>query len=374
MPEQAVKDERTPLAGNPAGTAASNVIQTAVLALLMISLSVGLINFNKWLMHEGRFPYAMPLIFVQMCISSAVSMSLFMVRPSMFPALCEQGPSNNTDLLFYVKRCVPVALAFTVGLILGNVAYMYCGIAFLQMVKESNLIWTFMLAVLFRMETFSWGKAQVLVAAVAAMMLTVKGEMHFNNTGFLLQFAAILCEALRIVLQSKVLSGKKLDPMSYVLLVSPLSSFMLAVALGFYMVAPHASHAWVLPPLGVICQWAPVLAANGCVALALNLTVAGLVKAMSPVSYLMCQLLKDIMAMTISIIFLQNTVSKMQWCGFSVQLSCVFAWSLLKNYPEKFDEGWFSRCSHRFSQPVPSQRDVKTEPILSQRDVKTEVA
>merc|ERR1719382_456343 len=89
--------------------------------------------------------------------------------------------------------------------------------------KEGNLVLVYMLSLVFALERFSGRSVTVLCMVLAATTLTVHGEMHFSIVGFTMQATSQFCESLKIVLQALLLSqaGRKLDALSYVLLVMP---------------------------------------------------------------------------------------------------------------------------------------------------------
>jgi drug/metabolite transporter (DMT)-like permease len=266
---------------------------------------------------------------------------LLAVKPSFFPAITDPICKITLDADFCLKSCLPIALVFAVSLVLGNVAYAHLGIAFIQMIKESNLIWVYAMAVLCAMEKFSLRNSQVVGCAIFAMSLTVKGELDFQVVGFFIQLSAVLCEAVKIVLQGFILQGKKVDPLSYVLLVSPFCGVILLGTLLAIMAAPAgmAPQDLALPSMAAIRQWSPWLLANCCVAFCLNVSIAVTIKYTGPMSYLMCQLLKDVLAVLVGIFVLGEVCSAMQSLGFLLQIGCVTTWSLLKSNPERFEAG-----------------------------------
>merc|ERR1719261_362376 len=101
------------------------------------------------------------------------------------------------------------------------------------MIKESNIVWVYLASLLAGFETLSCGQVQIIGVAILGCSLTIKGEMQFSMFGFVAQFSAIIAECFRILMQGVVLSGsgKKLDPMSYCVLVCPPCGVILGMVL-----------------------------------------------------------------------------------------------------------------------------------------------
>eukprot|EP00406_Dinophysis_acuminata_P014824 CAMPEP_0179336056 /NCGR_PEP_ID=MMETSP0797-20121207/66823_1 /TAXON_ID=47934 /ORGANISM="Dinophysis acuminata, Strain DAEP01" /LENGTH=62 /DNA_ID=CAMNT_0021049485 /DNA_START=73 /DNA_END=258 /DNA_ORIENTATION=+ len=51
---------------------------------------MALIHLNKYLMGEGRFPYAMTLTTFHMATSLVMCLTLYLVKPAMFPSMEQQ--------------------------------------------------------------------------------------------------------------------------------------------------------------------------------------------------------------------------------------------------------------------------------------------
>ncbi|CAK0859519.1 unnamed protein product [Prorocentrum cordatum] len=62
-------------------------LRTGTLCAVYILLSGGLINFNKYLMHKGRFPHPMFLTAVHMLASMVLTSLTYLVRPSAMPGV-----------------------------------------------------------------------------------------------------------------------------------------------------------------------------------------------------------------------------------------------------------------------------------------------
>lgn len=323
----------------PSSTA--SVLKTLLLATTTISLSIGLISFNSYLMKEGRFPYAAPLVLIHMMFCSIAAGLLRLVLPSLFPSLTCPDKRVVIDGEFVLTGILPIAIAFATSLVLSNMAYHELSVSFLQMMKESGIIFVYMFSLIAGSESFSWKHVQVIVFAIFAASLTIKGEMHFQFRGLVMQMTSTLSECMRIVLQSILLSGRKLDALSYVLLVAPICTLLLGVTIWMMRMAPDGllGPSMELPPAAKLWQFGPLLIANCTVAFILNVSIAQLIKATSAMSYIFVGVVKDVCAVIVSIIALKNEVSPLQCLSFTLQASAVIVWSLLKMEPLAFQDG-----------------------------------
>jgi len=335
----------TPL--NPAAGGPLQVPDRLANFALVFALGVGycttsacLIAYNKFLISEGRFPYAVPLVLCHAIFCSCMSGLLFLVRPSLFPSLTDPERKVTVDRDLILKGALPIAVFFAGQLSLSNTAYLHSSVAFLQMMKEANLalVYTFSLAV--ALERFHWRSASILVAVVFATGLTIHGELNFSATGFAFQFSSQLFECTKIVLQAMLLSsaGKKLDALTYVLLVMPLCAICLAIMLGVLLFI-HPNEHMATPVMAEMLRWWPHLLANSCVAFCLNVVIAMFVKHSSAVAFILAGVVKDACIVFAGVMLLSEAISGLQTFGFILQLCLISVYSLAKTFPEKFEHG-----------------------------------
>merc|ERR1719401_1856379 len=143
---------------------------------------------------------------------------------------------------------------------------MHLGLAFIQMIKETNIIWVYVFSVIAMLEKFTLNAACIIVLALVGMSLTVEGETRFELIGMIIQLAAVLCESVRITLQGVLLSGKKLDPFSYILTTSPPCGCFLLTAILVVQAIPSAGADFAVPSWGALFHWMPWLLVGCCIA------------------------------------------------------------------------------------------------------------
>jgi len=169
------------------------------------------------------------------------------------------------------------------------------------------------------------------------MSLTIRGETHFELVGFLIQLASILSESLRITLQGVVLQGKKLDPLSYVLIVSPLCFTFLGAMLACHNLVVEIPVIDV-PTFATINDRSGILLLNALIALALNLTTATFIGCTSAVAFTLVNIIKDSTIVVFSSLAQGNHLSAMQFIGFSLQLPLIMCYAYVKTSPDLPEE------------------------------------
>lgn len=309
-----------------------------IAGLAYITMSAGMINFNKFLMNKDRFPFSVVLVLLHMGFSSTLTFGIYLARPGLFPAL---DPSRRSELSkdVFLKGIFPVAVLFSVSLVLCNTAYMHSSVAFLQMMKEGNIVLVYALSLVAGLERFAWRNVVILLGIAIATSVNVKGEIHFSMQGFCLQIVAAVFECSKIVLQAVLLTGKrKLNALTYVLLVNPVSFVVLSTTLAMFTLSVPGT-AFGLPTWVAVVQWWPYLLANCAMAFVMNLLMAVYLSYASGVGLIFAGVVKDAMIVATGVLVFHEAISSMQMRGFMVQLLLILTWSLLKAFPKEFEHG-----------------------------------
>lgn len=105
---------------------ASQVMLNLVYVSIWIGLSGTVILYNKWILAYYGFPYPIALTIWHMTFSSALAFAV--VRLGYVEAC-------NMSAETYVKAVVPIGACFAGTLWLGNAAYLYLSVSFIQMLK-----------------------------------------------------------------------------------------------------------------------------------------------------------------------------------------------------------------------------------------------
>jgi len=311
---------------------------------LYIVLSGGLIDFNKYLVHEGRFPHPMALTAIHMFTSFVLTSIILLAKPSMMPSV----EKNRGKLAELYKYLIPIGCFFAVMLYGSNKAYMYCSVAFLQFMKETNVVLAFLFSALAGLQTVNRQRLVVILWVISGSSLCVSGELHFALTGFLLQLVSQFAECCRAVIAELVLSGNnyKLDSLSYAFFISPVCLVVLVIG----NIVTWKSE--ILTDAGAMWY---LLIPNACLAVCLNITIAQVIKETSAVGFMITGMVKDVVLVCFSSVVFHDTIQRQQWFAFMITLSGVFFWSYMKIDPSSKAVQTFEKILGVGSWPFPGE-------------------
>lgn len=292
------------------------------LCTLYISVSAGLIEFNKHLMHKDRFPFALALTTFHMSMTFFFCNVLYWVRPSLYPAMAK----TEGHRLRLLRWFVPLGCLFAIGLVCSNKAYLYCNVAFLQFMKESNVALVFGLGSLLGLQQCTRTRLFVIAWILFGAGYAVHGEVNFLWIGFVIQLLSQFGECGKAVLGEWIMSGSslKLDPLTYTMFMSPICLSVLLVGTVL---------TWQHEILVQFQEWWPVLIPNACLAFTLNIVVAVLIKECSAITFILSGLVKDMFIVLASTFFFGELVVRQQMVGFALCLGGIFFWSLMRIDP-----------------------------------------
>lgn len=291
-----------------------------LLCLAYIVTSGGLIRFNSMLMQKDHFPHALALSALQMLACCVFCSSLYVVAPSMFPGM----ENNKGQRLSLMKWFVPIGCLFAVVLFCSNQAYMYCSVTFLQFMKESNVMIVFVFSCVLGLQSFGRLRCVVILCVIVGASVSISGEVHFRWLGFTFQVLSQVSEVMRMLMGEIVLNGRKLDPLTYNMLLAPICLLVLIAANGV-----HWSHGTLVD----LARWWPLIIGNACLAVCLNVAVAAVIKECSAVGFVLAGLLKDIAIVIFSATVFNERVTQRQAISFVVTILGVFFWSYMKIDP-----------------------------------------
>lgn len=226
-----------------------------------------------------------------------------------------------------LMRLIPLALAFAVSMILSNEAYRYCSVPFLQMCKELNVVFVYLMALACGLEVFNVRQATLLFVVILGCSMAIHGEMRFLWSGFAIQITSQLCEALKITLQHALMSsqGYSLDPMSMVMFMCPICFVTSAVTLFFL---------WDPIIVALVREHWMLLALNCANAFLLNVAVACVIKFASGVAYVLAGIAKDILIVSGAVLIFSAALTVQQIVGFTIALFGIFLHAVNRTYAE----------------------------------------
>jgi hypothetical protein len=306
----------------------TSLLSKGGLAAFYIALSAAMIESNKYLMVAGRYPYPIMLTSGHMVMSVILANILKFFCPSLFPAAASIKVTPR-----FCMKFLPVGIPFAMSLVCGNWAYKYLSVSFLQIMKQSNVVTIYILSAIVGLEAMKRTSSVILLGVLAGAFLGIKGELHFVWFGFFMQTASSLSEAIKVIMQSFLMSGEsRLDPLTMVLFMAP--ACLLANLIPLYVIEGPRFHEIAT---SFQAMW-PAILINQLMAFVLNVTVAQCIKQLSAVGYLLAGIVKDICIIATSTWLLGESLTSMQVAGFSLALLFVTLYSIYKRNAESFRE------------------------------------
>mmetsp|Transcript_86377 Transcript_86377/g.249502 ORF Transcript_86377/g.249502 Transcript_86377/m.249502 type:complete len:366 (+) Transcript_86377:93-1190(+) len=317
---------------------AMGVMRTLLLTTLVIIFSVVLIATNRAIMLQSEFSYPAVLVLLDQGLSCFISIILRLLVPSWFPCLTNPDKDGRVTWQIMCRQVLPIVLCFVASLVTSNMVYRYLSIAFMQMLKQTSIVFIYLLSVIFGTERFGWARMETCILAAIFGVLSAKGEVHMNAIGFGIQMLAIVFESLRVSLLGVLLSGSQLDPFTTVLIMSSSAVVVLSLIIGGAALLPATilPHFLAMPTAAEMQDTWQICLFSCVMAFLLQLSVLALIKHSATMTYVFARLIKDVIAVIMGAALLRDHISPLQWVSFQLQIVTVFMWSLIRLYPYAF--------------------------------------
>ncbi|GAA5925893.1 uncharacterized protein JCM15063_005154 [Sporobolomyces koalae] len=98
------------------------------------------------------------------------------------------------------REILPIAILFSLSLVLSNWAYLYCSVAFIHILKSISPVAILLAAFAFGTKQFSVKLMLIVLTISAGVGIASAAEVNFHLTGFIIQMVAIAIEATRVTL------------------------------------------------------------------------------------------------------------------------------------------------------------------------------
>ena len=302
------------------------IIEEALVAYTYVGtwivMSAGVILYNKYILTVFGFPFPVTLTMIHMAFCSALAFVLVRVLGVV------KGINMSRET--YVQKIVPIAGLFAVVLWMGNSAYVYLSVAFIQMVKALMPCVVYTVGCVFKVEKYKRETMMNMLVIALGVAIASYGELNFNLTGFMLLIGSIACEAVRIVSIQMLLTSAdiKLNSVTTLYYVSP-ACFVFLLAPFVFIEAPRfASGAEDvnLDPM--------VLGSNAMLAFGLNMAVYLLIGKTSALTMNVAGVIKDWMLIFISSVMFDAPISTLQLWGYLLAFLAVCYYNYQK-YQER---------------------------------------
>ncbi|PNH09408.1 putative sugar phosphate/phosphate translocator [Tetrabaena socialis] len=277
---------------------------------LWVFLSAIVIMLNKYVLAYAAFPFPIALTLTHMAFCSGLAFLL--IKAGLVEAVHMDTPT-------YIKTIVPIAALFSGTLWLGNAAYLYLSVAFIQMLKATMPVTVFTVGVFMGTEKYSGMYALNMVVVAIGVATASYGELNFNLVGVLFQGGSIVTESFRLCLIQLLLQarGIKLNPVTTLYYIAPACFGFLCFPFTFIelpkMLNPETE--WRIPG-----GW---LLLSAFTAFALNMSVFMLIGRSSALTMNVAGVIKDWLLILLSVMLYRSPVATLQLCGYGVAFAGV---------------------------------------------------
>jgi len=300
-----------------------------------------LITFiNKLVMNHANFPYPMFLTLIHATVVPVILLVPVPFCPHLYPSLTDPEKRKAIDVELLVKGLFPMAGIFASISVFNNAALMWGSVVFLQLVKQSGIVFIYLGALVCSLTKFEWVRFQLLFLVFVGSIMTMAGNLDFMMLPFAVQLVGVVLDAALVTLQAVILTDKSkaIDPMTFTLLVMPICFVMTSLTMLLAKIfVPHPS--FQIPEARQLIDNLPLILASAVTAAMLNVFRAGLLQVASSVGYILTCRLKDIAIVIVGVLTFDDTLGRQQIAGFSLQTVSITAYSLISVYPTAFDGG-----------------------------------
>lgn len=289
-----------------------------------IFCSCAMILFNKAVLSQMDFPFPMFLTTWHMFLGTVLTQILSHTT-NMLPAVAEKKVDSAT----MKKSVVPVAILFSISLVLANKTYIYLSVSYIQMLKAFTPIAVLVLSYTSGLQKTSLTELYIVIIICIGVAMTSVGETYFSWFGFNCQSLAILAEASRLVLTNVLLKGLKLDPLSALYYQAPLVCVFIGVPMLWFEFDQ-------LPIDRMLTQnFILTMLVNGAVAFSLNIALILVLQHTSALTLTLAGIVKDMLLVSLSVVFFGSPVTPLQYFGYSLSLLGLFLHKQFQQNPEK---------------------------------------
>ncbi|GAA5872212.1 hypothetical protein JCM3774_002297 [Rhodotorula dairenensis] len=249
--------------------------------------------------------------------------------------------SVEMDRHTWAKRILPIAVLFSLSLVLSNWAYLYCSVAFIHILKSFAPVAILCAAFAFGTKAFSFLLLGIVAVISTGVGMASYGQVDFSKIGFAIQMTAIAIEATRVTLIQILLTppptprlgedaaaAAPTAPLAPALAtgMSPLKSLYffapagLAVNLVFLVLVEGLPALRAIPRLGVL-----QILGNASLTFALNLSSIMLI-GISAMVIGLAKIFKDVLMVVLPVVLLGESLSTLQYVGYSIATAGLVAY------------------------------------------------
>ncbi|PRW20839.1 putative sugar phosphate phosphate translocator [Chlorella sorokiniana] len=303
-----VEAPRTPMSQQE-DSVLKKVVTAYSYVAIWIGLSGAVIMYNKYLLAYRGFPYPITLTMWHMFFCAALAIGL--VKSGKVQAI-------SMDRDTYVRAIVPIGACYSITLWVGNAAYLYLSVSFIQMLKALMPVAVFTVGCLFKTDKFNWSTMLNMLLVTVGVAIASYGELNFNIVGVMFQLGSIFSESIRLVMVQILLQsrGLKLNPVTTLYFVAPCCFCFLLVPFFALEAGKLASDPTLdLNPF--------IFLTNALAAFGLNMAVFLLIGKTSALTMNIAGVAKDWMLIGLSVWMFKSAVSGLNLFGYFIAFLAV---------------------------------------------------
>eukprot|EP00884_Botryococcus_braunii_P014630 jgi/Botrbrau1/23168/Bobra.0041s0019.1 len=276
---------------------------------LWIFLSATVILYNKWVLSIHGFGYPVTLTMFHMFFCSVLAWVLILF-----------GWVEAISLTFdtFIRAFMPIGLLYAGALWLGNAAYLYLSVSFIQMLKALMPVCVFVVGSIVGTETYSLSTLFHMLIISAGVATASYGEINFVLVGVIFQLGSLVTESIRLTMVQIILQKRnlKLNPITTLSYVAPCCCAFLLVPF-VLLELPRLSKD---PDV----RFEPaIMLSNAFAAFALNVAVFLLIGKTSALSMNLAGVVKDWMLIGLSALLYHSPVTQLNIIGYTVAFAAV---------------------------------------------------
>lgn len=226
---------------------------------------------------------------------------------------------------FFAYRILPIGLFSCGTLAFGQYPYYTLSVSYIQMLKSLTPVITLVCMLLFGVEHFRWSLILSVCVIAGGTCLASVGEVSFDWTGTIYMITSELSEALKLVATQILLQGSQYNSTQGLLLVTVASLPFLAV----FSLATERHLYWdnALP---IVASKPWHFLAAGVLGVGINVSSMIIVKLLSGLWLKILAQAKSALLVIIGVMFLGDTITHIQVCGYITCLIGLFVHTALK--------------------------------------------
>ena len=299
-------------------------LKLGYLLLQWLFFSCAIILFNREVISADGFDFGYPvtLVLCHMVVSFCLMHALKVAK------VVQVTPIDRS---LWVRKFLPVGLAFAISLWLSNAAYLFISVAFIQMIKASTPVAVLLGSFALGLEAPTYRLFAYILTISIGIGTACFGQSDPNFVGALIQFSAIFAEALRLCLINKLLvaEGIKFNAVSTLYYMAPACAICLLPAWlifsGEFGKLVAVGFAPVFENIGI-----PLLMLNSSVAVALTLSSIALISYTSALTMNIAGVFKDLLLILWSVAMSGAVVTTTQYMGYTIAVIGVWCYSTYK--------------------------------------------